>query len=150
MDLTTAIKRLRQSLNMSQQAFANELGLSIGAITNYERGREPEGKSLGSLYQIAMKNGQFKVADVFREKLVKEMGVAGRLTALGALASYTIGGINADLALMLNDFKYGSEKPVVKIGNAIKRLEKLMPELDKLNLHLPRPTGVKGAGEEDE
>jgi len=67
MDLTTAIKRLRQSLNMSQQAFANELGLSIGAITNYERGREPEGKSLGSLYQIAMKHGQFKVADVFRE-----------------------------------------------------------------------------------
>ena len=98
-----------------------------------------------------MKNGQLKVADVFREKLVKEMGVAGRLTASGRDgASHTIGGIHADLALMLNDFKYGSDKPVVKIGNAIKRLEKLMPELDKLNLHLPRPTGMKGAGEEDE
>jgi len=150
MDLTTAIRRLRQSLKMSQQAFANELGLSIGAITNYERGREPEGKSLGSLYQVAMKNGQFKVAAVFREKLVREMGVAGRLTELGALASHTIPGIHADLGLMLHDLKNGSDHPAVKIGNAIKRLERIMPEMEKLNLYLPRPARAKDSAEETE
>ena len=149
MDVTAAIKRLRQSMKMSQQAFANALELSIGAVTNYERGRAPEPKSLARLYKVALDSHQPKLAAVFQNELVKQMGLAGRMTALGALAYVKIPQIHADLALMLNDFKNGGDAPDVKIANAIQRLERTLPEMDELNFFLAKSAEVQVAREDE-
>jgi len=138
MDLTAAIKRLRQNLKMSQQAFANTLDLSIGAVTNYERGRAPEPKSLASLYKLASDSEQPKLAAVFQEALIKELGIAGRMTALGAQTYVNLPQAHADVALALNDLKNGADMPEVK-AKVIERLERVMVAMDALNIFLAAP-----------
>ena len=140
--LCDAVRKLRTALGESQQAFAYRMKTAIRTIARYEASTPPKGKALAELFWVAADTGNAELANVFRGALVGEIGVVGKFTQLGALASHTIPGIHADLALMLNDFKNGSDDPEVKIANAIERLERIVPEMDKLNLHLPRPTGM--------
>src|SRR5579862_1660332 len=51
--LVRAVKKLRERLGDSQQAFATRLGLSIRTIANYEGGRRPSGKPIVELLRLA-------------------------------------------------------------------------------------------------
>jgi len=117
--LCDAVRKLRTALGESQQAFAYRMKTAIRTIARYEASTPPKGKALAELFWVAADTGKF--------------------TQLGALASHTVPGIHADLAVMLNDFKNGSDAPEVKIAKAIERLERIVPEMDKLNFYLPKP-----------
>lgn len=72
-DSVAAVRELRSSLGDTLQAFATRLGLSISAIANYERGREPTGKALYSLERLARAHGRYDLASVFAKALAVEM-----------------------------------------------------------------------------
>jgi hypothetical protein len=59
---------------MTQQEYAQALGLSIRAIANYDAGREPDIKSLMVLGDFARKRGQFDLAKVFEVALLQKIG----------------------------------------------------------------------------
>jgi len=148
--LCDAVRKLRIALGESQQAFAYRMKTAIRTVARYETTTPPKGKALAELFWVAADTGNTELANVFRGALVGEIGVVGKFTQLGALASHTVPGIHADLAVMLNDFKYGSDTPEIKIAKAIEKLERIVPEMDKLNLYLPKPTSVNQAAEEAE
>lgn len=54
-ELVASVKELRSRLNVSQQVFANRLGISARAVANYEAGRTP---TRGVLFSLAMLAGQ--------------------------------------------------------------------------------------------
>jgi transcriptional regulator with XRE-family HTH domain len=85
MDLVTAVNRLREALGMSQQAFANELGLSIRAIANYEKDRRPKPKVLALLQGLAAKHGQPELDGVFRAALHEDLGLPNRFGLLNKI-----------------------------------------------------------------
>ena len=148
--LCDAVRKLRIALGESQQAFAYRMKTAIRTVARYETTTPPKGKALAERFWVAADTGNTELANVFRGALVGEIGVVGKFTQLGALASHTVPGIHADLAVMLNDFKYGSDTPEIKIAKAIEKLERIVPEMDKLNLYLPKPTSVNQAAEEAE
>jgi transcriptional regulator with XRE-family HTH domain len=63
---------------MSQQAFANELGLSISAIATYEAGRNPTGRALVSLAKLAKRHRKHNLAMLFWESFLEECGLNGK------------------------------------------------------------------------
>lgn len=85
MDLVTAVRTLRESLGMSQQAFANKLGLSIRAIANYEKDRRPGGDALVKMGSLAADHGLGELRDVFRLALKENLGLANDYARLGRL-----------------------------------------------------------------
>lgn len=145
--LCETVRKLRTALGESQQAFAYRMKTAIRTVARYETSTRPKGKALAELFWVAADTGNAELANVFRGALVGEIGVVGKFTQLGALASHTVPGIHADLAVMLNDFKYGSDAPEIKIAKAIERLERIVPEMDKLNLYLPKPAELEPSAE---
>jgi transcriptional regulator with XRE-family HTH domain len=75
MDLIKATKELRERLGITQQEFAHKLGLAISSVTNYERVREPTGRSLAQLMQLADEHGHADLAKVFNKALSDELGL---------------------------------------------------------------------------
>jgi transcriptional regulator with XRE-family HTH domain len=75
MELAEAIKKLRDELGESQQAFANRLGLSIRAIANYEKDRKPIGKVLVALHRTARTAGKHELAERFWGALHEDLGL---------------------------------------------------------------------------
>lgn len=73
MNLIPAIKELRQRLGESQQAFATRLGISIRALANYEKDRQPHGKVLAALARAAEQGGQKPLADIFHRGLMADL-----------------------------------------------------------------------------
>ncbi len=73
MDLVTAVKELRAHVGESQQAFATRLGLSIRALANYEKDRNPTGRALLSLASAADEAGRHDLADLFLAALGREL-----------------------------------------------------------------------------
>lgn len=146
-DLCEAVRKLRTALGESQQAFAYRMKTAIRTVARYETSTPPKGKALAELFWVASDTGNADLANVFRAALVGEIGVVGKFTQLGALASHTVPGIHADLALMLNDFKNGSDAPDAKIAKAIEKLERIVPEMDKLNVYLPKRSGADADAE---
>jgi transcriptional regulator with XRE-family HTH domain len=65
MTIHEAIKALRKHMGKSQQAFATELGMSISALSNYERNRTPDLKQLLMFKGAAYQALRFDLADVF-------------------------------------------------------------------------------------
>lgn len=98
---------------------------------------------------MAYESDHQELAKVFRA-LTAEMGIAGKLTQLGALASYAIPGIHADLAVLANHLQYGSGTPEAKIEEAIQKVKAVVAEMDKLNIYLPKPTAADPAASETE
>src|ERR1035437_2865330 len=137
--ISIAVARLRQSFGESQQEFANRTGLAITTVARYETSRPPQGESLDLFCALARQQGLTEVAETFRNALIAQTGVTGKFTQLGALASYTIPGIYADLLLLVHDLEYGNGTPKSKIGNAIRTLKTVLPNVEKLNLYLPKP-----------
>jgi transcriptional regulator with XRE-family HTH domain len=68
-ELVNAVRQLRFRLNLSQQAFATRLGLSISAIANYERDRRPTQEVLSELKKLAEANGLAELANTFQGAL---------------------------------------------------------------------------------
>jgi transcriptional regulator with XRE-family HTH domain len=148
--VSEAVRNLRLALGESQQAFAYRMKTAIRTIARYETIRRPKGKALSEFFRVASENGNQKLAKVFRNALTAEMGIAGKLTQLGALASYTIPVIHSDLAVLANHLEYGSGTPEAKVEEAIRKLKAVDAALDKLNLYLPKPAGAEAAVVEDE
>jgi transcriptional regulator with XRE-family HTH domain len=73
-ELSQGVKNLREVLGQTQQQFALTLGTAITTIARYETGREPHGRSLASLAEVAEKHGYKRLAKTFRTALVKELG----------------------------------------------------------------------------
>jgi transcriptional regulator with XRE-family HTH domain len=71
-----AVKKLREHVGESQQAFATRLGMSIRAIANYEKDREPTGRALVQLMKLADESGRPDLARVFQEVISKQLGHA--------------------------------------------------------------------------
>lgn len=67
-----AVRKLREELGDSQQAFATRLGLSIRAIVNYEANRTPSFKSLSLLCALANRHQQWGLVDLFLRAIRKE------------------------------------------------------------------------------
>jgi hypothetical protein len=97
---------------------------------------------------VAAETGNAELATVFRNALTAEIGVAGKFTQLGALASHTIPGIHADLTVLLNHLEYGKTSPEVKVDQAIGKLKTIISEIDELNIYLPKPSKAEVLGEE--
>lgn len=148
--VSEAVRSLRVALGESQQAFAYRMKTAIRTIARYETTRPPKGKALSEFYGVANENGNQDLAAVFRNALTAEMGVAGKYTQLGALASYTIPVIQSDLNMLTQDLEYGSGTPKARIETAIKKLKAVIVAMDKLNIYLPNPSEVEPGAEETE
>lgn len=72
----SAVRELRKRLGDTQQAFAVRLGLSISAVTNYEKTRPPEAKSLARMACAAQSINARDLERAFLSLLAKELGVA--------------------------------------------------------------------------
>jgi transcriptional regulator with XRE-family HTH domain len=67
-ELSLAIAELRRRLGLSQQAFANSLNLSIGAVARWELNQRPHRTMLNRLIQLASQNSFDDLATVlYRE-----------------------------------------------------------------------------------
>ena len=72
--LIAAVARLRQALKLTQQEFADRLGIAIATMVRYENNRVPRGKALSRLEALAAANGFEDLAELFRTALVEELG----------------------------------------------------------------------------
>jgi len=75
-NLIAKVKKLREHFDESQQAFATRLGISIRAIANYEKDREPSGRALVALYRAAHAAGRTELAETFWKALHDELGLS--------------------------------------------------------------------------
>lgn len=148
--VSEAVRSLRVALGESQQAFAYRMKTAIRTIARYETTRPPKGKALSEFYRVATENGNQDLAAVFRNALTAEMGVAGKYTQLGALASHTIPVIQSDLNMLTHHLEYGSGTPKARIETAVKKLKAISVAMDKLNMYLPKPGEAGTEAEETE
>jgi len=73
MTTSEAIKEFRYRLNMSQQAFATALGISMRAVANYEAGRSPQPRQMSRLERFAAAQRANDLRTVFKEALAKQL-----------------------------------------------------------------------------
>ncbi len=73
-NLIEAVRQLRERLGDTQQAFATRLGLSISAITNYERERIPSGRSLVQMMHVSDAHEHADLAQIFQDELSEQLG----------------------------------------------------------------------------
>jgi transcriptional regulator with XRE-family HTH domain len=97
MDFAKAVRDLRSALGDSQQAFAARLGISMRAIANYEKDREPTGRALYQLSKLAREFGRPDLAVGFSAALSKELK-----DAVEPLTAEEKAWSNATIALLRN------------------------------------------------
>ena len=146
--VSEAVRMLRLAYGESQQAFAYRMKTAIRTIARYETIRPPKGKALSEFFRVAVEIGNQDLATVFRNALTAEMGVAGKFTQLGALASYTVPSIQKDLLLLAHNLQYRRGPAKAKVEAAVQKLKEVIAEMDKLNLYLPKRTEA-GTGDEE-
>jgi transcriptional regulator with XRE-family HTH domain len=73
-ELIAAVKAVREKLGDSQQVFAGKLGVAIRSVAHYETDREPRGKSLAGLAQLAKQAGLNKEEELFLRAVQQELG----------------------------------------------------------------------------
>lgn len=73
-ELSQAVRKLREALGQTQQQFAHTLGTAITSIARYETGREPHGRPLARMAQVAADQGLEDLALTFRRALTRELG----------------------------------------------------------------------------
>jgi transcriptional regulator with XRE-family HTH domain len=79
--LGASVKKLRSTLQESQQAFAHRLGLSVRAIANYEAGRRPSRVVLFKLGMLSAINNLVDLTSVFSSAYV--VAIKGRTEPTG-------------------------------------------------------------------
>jgi transcriptional regulator with XRE-family HTH domain len=73
--LNSTVRKLRLALELTQQEFADRLGLGIATVVRYEKNRAPDARSLGRLEQLAEEHGFEEFATTFRRALAAELTV---------------------------------------------------------------------------
>jgi len=123
MDVSTAVKRLRESVGLSQQAFATEMGLSIRAVANYEKDRMPEREVLVRFMAFAMKHNEPKLANIFSDAATKDLEQINKWTQMGRLVERVLPVYRSNLRGIIDDLRNQSVDPEIRITEAIEKLE---------------------------
>jgi transcriptional regulator with XRE-family HTH domain len=123
MDVSTAVKRLRESTGLSQQAFATEMGLSIRAVANYEKDRTPEREVLVRFMVFAMKHNQPKLADIFSAATTKDLDPIKKWSQMGRLIEEVLPVHRSNLRGIIDDLRNQRVDPEIRISEAIEKLE---------------------------
>jgi transcriptional regulator with XRE-family HTH domain len=76
-EITKAVRSLRAGLGDTQQQFAHRLGMAISTVVRYELSRPPRGKVLADLERLAVSNGCFREAAIFRNAFYEEFELCG-------------------------------------------------------------------------
>lgn len=71
--LGPAVKKLRAALGLTQPAFAKRVGLSVRAIANYEKDREPGGEVLRRFASLAARHSLASLAQIFSDAFAEEI-----------------------------------------------------------------------------
>jgi transcriptional regulator with XRE-family HTH domain len=141
--VNTAVRELRKHLDLSQQEFANRLNLSMRAVANYEKNRQPGPKSLIILEQAALDAGRHDLREIFGERLMKEFRAsplekdhqkARRLweSAMGTSESVLVAEITG-IVFRQNDntwLQHELEKVIEKRKHVLDSLRKFASEFD--------------------
>jgi transcriptional regulator with XRE-family HTH domain len=61
------VKKLRSALGLTQPVFAKRVGLSVRAVANYEKDREPNGEVLQRLASLAARHNLNDLAKIFSD-----------------------------------------------------------------------------------
>jgi transcriptional regulator with XRE-family HTH domain len=67
-----AVKKLRESLGLSQEEFAQKVGVTVRTIARYENDLPPKGAALARLHLFANDAGQTAVAKAFESEMGRE------------------------------------------------------------------------------
>ncbi len=118
-----AVRELRTALGESQQAFAYRMKTAIRTIARYETVRPPKGRALAELQQVATDTGHQKLANIFKDALIAELGTAGHFAHLGGVAYVVVPRIRDEVAQISSALKDESTAQEVKIEQAIKALD---------------------------
>jgi transcriptional regulator with XRE-family HTH domain len=111
MKLTEAVKALRLNLTESQQAFATRLGISIRALVNYEKDREPPLPLLLKLAAVAREAGKENLAGIFQREFYEQILHATEGHRISFLQEDEKAGKNSGLMLLTfghGQFEYAS------------------------------------------
>jgi transcriptional regulator with XRE-family HTH domain len=111
MKLTEAVKALRLGLSESQQAFATRLGISIRALVNYEKDREPPLALLLKLSAVAREAGKENLAGIFEWAFYEQISNATAGHLISFLQEDEREGQNSGLMLLTfgsGQFDYAS------------------------------------------
>jgi transcriptional regulator with XRE-family HTH domain len=73
--VVATVRKLREGLGDTLQAFSERLGLAIASVVRYERNRTPRGKALVRLESVARANGFDEYAGIFRKAMNAEFAV---------------------------------------------------------------------------
>ena len=95
--VSDSVRQLRESQGLTQQEFANRLGVAITTIARWETIRPPNGKSLAQLYLFAVDHQQYKLAQILHAALANELWSQDRFADLGKLTANVISRWLADL-----------------------------------------------------
>jgi transcriptional regulator with XRE-family HTH domain len=76
--VSEAVRQLRSTLGLTQQAFAVKLDTALTTIARWETVRSPRGRTLNELARLAEDMDRRDLAGVFREELMAELGLALR------------------------------------------------------------------------
>src|SRR4051794_24064080 len=75
MNVHSAVRTLRSEVGLSQQAFANKLGLAVRTIANYEKDRVPHAVHLAALAELSREINNVYLARVFEDVLAVQLNV---------------------------------------------------------------------------
>lgn len=141
--LSEAVRELREKLGESQQAFAYRMQTAVRTIARYETTRPPKGAALADLSRVADETGHPKLANLFRDSLVGDLGPIRKLTALGLLMHVVIPHAVEDLSVVLAGLKDEGTDPQARITEATAKLDALRSTL----LKKTRPYNIYRSGE---
>jgi transcriptional regulator with XRE-family HTH domain len=144
MDVSTAVKRLRENTGLSQQAFATEMGLSIRAVANYEKDRTPEREVLVRFMVFAMKHNQPKLADIFSAATTKDLDPIKKWTQMGRVIEGVLPVYRSNLRGIIDDLRNQGVDPEIRISEAIEKLEIIEGAMGRnFSRYFPKPEASK-------
>lgn len=118
-----AVRELRTALGESQQAFAYRMKTAIRTIARYETVRPPKGRALAELQQVATDTGHQKLANIFNDALIAELGTAGHFAHLGGIAYVVVPRIRDEVTQTSSALKDENTAQEVRIEQAIRALD---------------------------
>lgn len=121
--VSQAVRDLRTALGESQQAFAYRMKSAIRTVARYETVRPPKGRALAELQQVATDTGHHKLATIFKDALIAELGTAGHFAHLGGIAYVVVPGIRDEVARISSTLKDENTAQEVRIEQAMKALD---------------------------
>jgi transcriptional regulator with XRE-family HTH domain len=128
MDVQEAVRELRRALGDTQQAFAQRLGLSIRAVANYEKDRQPDAKSLMLLARAARETDREDLVEQFAQRFRKEMNDPNAQMSLITDKEIALKE-EIGRALILNNTPQWAEKELEKLIKSTKEWQNTQPDI---------------------